>query len=107
MTRSTDTRTLLPRVPCECTTAECKECPERADSAASRYSAYLLYWYKSTHTDAETLLLLLLAAGRRARARTLLPRAPCECTTAECKECPERTDAVRARRNAQVCRWSQ
>ena len=46
VTRSTDTRTLLPRVPCECTTAECKECPERADSAASRYSAYLLYWYK-------------------------------------------------------------
>ena len=36
-----------------------KERERQENKNVIRYSVYLLYWYASTHTDAETLLLLL------------------------------------------------
>lgn len=104
------------RAPCECTTAECKECPDSDYDARARFSARQAQREREAAyptADAKDFKALFKKAvkeagkaaveaamkedGRRRKAS----RQPCECDSADCGNCPPgQENEVIARRGA-------
>ena len=100
------------RAPCECTTADCKECPESDYDARARYSARqaqhereLAYPAAGAKEFKALFAKAVKEAGKAAveaamkeeqtGLRKKAARQPCECDSAECGNCPENQDEVR------------
>ena len=101
------------RAPCECTTADCKECPESDYDARARYSArqaqherevaypgvdakeFKDLFTKAVKEAGKAAVEAAMKEDEKTGLRKKASRQPCECDSADCGNCPENQDEVR------------